>query len=105
MHSHFRNEEENQEKPFRILIKRVKRGANDKVNRISFFVTFRKENRMSDNEKNWNEAVVNVETMLSIARDHPSYSFFYISACIGMLDEYAKGNRSDDLYKEMMNLC
>ena len=55
------------------------------------------------NEKNWDEAVANVEFMMKIAHEHP-YSFFYISACLEMLDEYSKGNRSDDLYKEMMSL-
>ena len=56
-------------------------------------------------DKQWEEAVDNVKIMLGYAESEKSWTMaFYISGCKSLLKRYENGERTPDLYEEMINL-
>lgn len=56
-------------------------------------------------DKHWEEAISNVKTMLDIAQKENSWTMvFYISGCKDLLKRYDSGERTEELYEEMINL-
>jgi hypothetical protein len=53
-------------------------------------------------EEEWAKAVENVRFMRCEAQLIPM-GLFYVAECNRMLNQYAEGDRSDELYEEMIN--
>ena len=58
-------------------------------------------NKITDEE--WEKAVEHVEEMRNMAVFIPT-GFFYIQGCNGLLARYERGERTEELYKEMIGL-
>lgn len=53
----------------------------------------------------WDEAVNRCQELLSLASSLPDGTgMFYVASCKNMLKKYLDGNRTKELYDEMINL-
>lgn len=53
-------------------------------------------------KEEWEKAVENIKWLKSEAKLIPM-GFFYVAECNRMLWEYEQGNRTDELFEEMIN--
>jgi hypothetical protein len=76
----------------------------DAINRISKLTTLSAEESKQGghSEEEWEKALQNIKFMKSEAQMIPM-GFFYVAECNRMLKQYEHGNRSDELYEEMIN--
>lgn len=62
-------------------------------------------NNIYINQKDWENALEHTHEMIKMASDLPdNCGFFYIKGCKQFLKRYLDGERTNELYEDMINL-